>query len=158
MRYTSQLIVNLKNSPLLLKDILQFVPNDLLKQRRIPEKWSIHEHVCHLALVEQMMRERLQMFIQEERPVLQPYCPGESDKTDLMEMNLHESIDTYERLREEFIQRLSSLGEGVWLKQAEHSEYKEYTPYIMARHLYLHDNIHLYRIEELWLTRQLPGD
>lgn len=29
----------------------------------------------------------------------------------------------------------------------------EYTPEIMLGHLVMHDQLHMYRIEELWLTR-----
>ena len=36
-----------------------------------------------------------------------------------------------------------------WNKQAVHPEYKTYTPYIMLRHLLMHDHNHLYKIEDM---------
>ena len=39
-----------------------------------------------------------------------------------------------------------------WTRKAKHKEYIEYTPYIMLRHILMHDHFHMYRIEELWLT------
>lgn len=38
-------------------------------------------------------------------------------------------------------------------RSARHPEYTLYTPYVMLRHMMMHDYLHMYRIEELWLTR-----
>ena len=41
----------------------------------------------------------------------------------------------------------------LWDKNATHPEYGIYTPEIMIRHIMIHDYLHMYRIEELWLTK-----
>jgi hypothetical protein len=38
-------------------------------------------------------------------------------------------------------------------KSAGHEECSEYTLYIMLRHTLTHDHVHIYRMEELWLTQ-----
>jgi hypothetical protein len=50
---------------------------------------------------------------------------------------------------------LKRLKPEGWKNRARHPEYDEYTPYIMARHVLLHDNLHMYRMEELWMARDL---
>lgn len=152
----SQIIDGLKNSPLILMDFIESLPKETLKERRRLNKWSIHEHACHLAKVEEMIVGRLQTFIQEEKPVFVPYVPGKNVRTDdLIEMNLDQALADYTRRRNENIARLSSFNETSWNKAAEHPEYKIYTPFIMMRHVLFHDNFHLYRMEELWLTKVL---
>ncbi len=48
---------------------------------------------------------------------------------------------------------LSKLDKSVWEKTATHPEYEHYSLYILARHILIHDHWHMYRMEELWLTR-----
>ena len=40
-----------------------------------------------------------------------------------------------------------------WEKTATHPEYEQYSLIILARHILMHDHWHMYRMEELWLTR-----
>ena len=42
---------------------------------------------------------------------------------------------------------------GTWQKTATHPEYAQYSFYILVRHILMHDHWHMYRMEELWLTR-----
>lgn len=152
----SQVLDGLKNSPIILKDFLESLPKEILKERRRLNKWSIHEHACHLAKVEEMIAGRLQTFIQEEKPVFIPYVPGKNVRTDdLIEMNLQQALEEYTQHRNENIDKLASFDESAWHKEAEHPEYKLYIPFIMARHVLFHDHFHLYRMEELWLTKSL---
>jgi hypothetical protein len=67
-------------------------------------------------------------------------------------MNLIEALKEFKTLRSESIEIVKSLDDSIWEKEAEHPEYKIYTPYIMLRHLLMHDYFHMYKIEELWLT------
>jgi len=45
------------------------------------------------------------------------------------------------------------LTPGQWQIAASHPEYKQYSVFIMFRHLALHDLYHAYRIEERLLER-----
>jgi len=147
------LIQCLKQAPSMLKELFVTIPAKLIRQRRIEGKWSIHEHVCHLAKIQPRQNERVRRFIDEQQPEFQPYFPAPSDR--LMDMDLHNALDDFTLLRKEFVDILNSLDEKTWNKKAIHLEYFEYSPFIFVRHFMLHDNLHLYRIEELALTRKL---
>lgn len=150
------LLEAMSNSPWRLKELVQSVPEEMRKQHRLPGKWSIHEHACHLAVVDDMVTKRLDQFIQEEHPVFQPYIPGQcDDDVNLLELDLDKSLERFENERPQLIQKFSSLTNEQWSKPADHPEYFEYTPYIMVRHIWLHDHFHMYRIEELILTKEL---
>lgn len=156
MKELKKILAGLERSPRLLKEMLSEIPEKLLKEHRISGKWCIHEHAVHLSKAQKMMNERLKRFIDEENPEFVPYVPGTSSPADeLIAMDLKASLKDFAKDRKAFVTMLKKMKSKVWRRQAKHPEYTQYTPYIMARHLLLHDNTHMYRIEELWLTKDL---
>ena len=149
------IIYCLKQSPIILKNLLTQVPSELYKVRRIPGKWSIHEHACHIAAGDQTgFIDRFKQFLNEEKPKIKPLS-GDSFPPDyLIKMDLSDALDIFFEKREELIGLVSSADKSIWTKEAEHPEYQIYTPYLMLRHRLLHDHFHMYRIEELWLTKE----
>ncbi len=144
----------LGESPAILRDLIARVPAELLKVRRVPGKWSIHEHACHIVDVQPVLLRRFERFRDEEMPHIPSYIPGSTDSSDhLIEMNLNMLLDDFHRLRSEMTAFLEKMPPTYWEKKAVHDEYTEYGPSILLRHLLLHDHVHMYRIEELWLTK-----
>jgi uncharacterized damage-inducible protein DinB len=145
----------LEKAPAILKDLVESVPQEMLKERRTAGKWCIHEHACHIVNVQPMLTDRLKRFISEDRPEFRIYLPGKTtDPNELMEMDLDETLENFPRLRSEFVELYKTLNRNDWHRKAVHPQYSEYTPYIMARHVMLHDQTHMYRIEALWLARE----
>lgn len=148
------LIEGLRNSPLILTEFFRGIPDDLRKIRRIPDKWCIHEHACHLSQTEEMIGKRFLRFQTEEHPVFEPYLPGKTVETaTLIELDFQEELDRFTSRRKELVNLLESFGQEVWKKTAKHPEYITYTPLILMRHTLMHDHFHMYRMEELWLTK-----
>ena len=144
---------NLNDGPALLRDLLSKIPDDLHKQRRIPGKWCIHEHACHLGDVQVMLYDRFLTFKKEAAPVFKPYLPGTNISDDhLMEMDLEVALDLFETERKRLLSLLNTYREEDWQKLATHPEYHTYSAEILLRHVMMHDHFHMYRIEELWLT------
>lgn len=155
MNVVNIMIRNLADAPILLKDLLKSIPEDFYKVRRIREKWTIHEHACHLSEVESMMYDRLLSFKNADYPAFQPFLPGTNvDDEHLLSMDLDEALERYTRQRFETVQLTRSFDQEVWQKEASHPEYEHYTAKILLRHMLMHDHLHLYRIEQLWLTRE----
>lgn len=150
-----EIISTLEKAPVLLTDLIDSIPPDILKERRIEGKWCIHEHACHIVNAQPMQMDRLRKFINEDAPVFKKYIPGTTTPPDeLMNMDLEKMLAAFPRLRAEFAELYRSLTPADWHKKAEHPQYTEYNPYIMARHAMFHDQTHMYRIEELWLQRE----
>jgi hypothetical protein len=100
-----------------------------------------------------MLLSRFQMFRDEEHPVIRPFLPGKSDpEDDLTAMDWDSAVADFSSLRGKMLELIGSFDEAVWGREASHPEYSRYTPYILARHVLMHDHWHMYRIEELWLT------
>ena len=145
-------LASLECAPALVREMVEEMPVELSKRRRVPEKWSLHEHACHLAVAQELFVERLERMLAEDNPVLRPYQPHEDDAPDrLLVMDLEAALDRFEAGRKPLVERLRRLAEVDWQRPARHAEYARYNVYIMFRHLALHDMLHLYRMEELLL-------
>ena len=98
--------------------------------------------------------DRLDFMLTHPAPVIKPYLPGDQDADDmLLRMDLDECLDRYVADRARLAERLETLTPDQWALAADHPEYREYSVFIMFRHLALHDFLHAYRIEELLLAR-----
>jgi DinB superfamily len=155
METTTAVIAALERAPNVVVPLVREVPSALLKRRPAPNKWSAHEHACHLAVVHRLFVDRLEQILDSPAPVITPYDPGQSDPDDfLLGMDLDDSLRKYVADRGRLVERLRRLSASDWNRTADHGEYSHYSVFIMFRHLALHDFFHAYRIEELLLKRE----
>ena len=68
-----QRIDQYERGPLRLHDALHLVPDEAVKWRPAPGKWSVHEVVCHCADSEMNGAVRLRYVLAEKDPVIQGY-------------------------------------------------------------------------------------
>ena len=91
-------------------------------------------------------------MLREPEPFIGGYQPGEQDAEDmLLRMDLEASLARFVADRARLVTRLRALSATDWARSARHGEYREYSVFIMFRHVALHDFLHGYRIEELLL-------
>jgi hypothetical protein len=155
MEAATDVIAALERAPGVVVPLVREVPPTLLKRRPVPNKWSAHEHACHLAFVHRLFFDRLEHILASPAPIITPYDPGQSDPDDLLlNMDLADSLRQYVDDRSRLVARLRTLSERDWVRTAEHGQYSHYSVFIMFRHLALHDFFHAYRIEELLLKRE----
>jgi hypothetical protein len=148
------ILSSLSGSPAILEGLLLSIPTDALQQKRGQGFWSLHEHAAHLADVQPMILERLRRIISEEMAEFVPFIPGEDETAGPPALPSVEMILTrFRSVREEQIELLGKAGKSVWEKCAIHPEYDQYGLLILARHILMHDHWHMYRMEELWLTK-----
>ena len=154
MESIATVIEALERAPNIVIPLVREMRDEWLKRRPHPDRWSVHEHACHLAAVHPLFQRRLKQFVSEEKPVIKPYDPAVDDPDDaLIKMDLDEALDRFGRDREELVAQLRGLDDAMWSRTADHTEYDHYDMFIMFRHLSLHDLFHAYRIEELVLRK-----
>ncbi|MDT5123883.1 MAG: hypothetical protein QOC96_3365 [Acidobacteriota bacterium] len=154
MNNPESIINALENASAIILPLVREVPTEILKRRPQPRKWSAHEHACHLAEVQPLFFERLELMLSETRPRIKAYNPDEAmEEGALLSVDLDEALERYKSDCERLVELLKDLSEDDWLREAEHEEYDHYSVLIMFRHLALHDMLHAYRIEELLLKR-----
>ena len=147
------LILTLERGPVLFIPLVREVPLERLKQRPKPEKWSAHEHACHIATVHGLFFDRLDRMLAHDDPEIKAYEPSDEAPDKLMKMDLDASLLQFARERGDLVERLRTLTPAQWERTGRHSEFAPYSVFIMFRHLALHDMLHMYRIEELALKR-----
>jgi uncharacterized damage-inducible protein DinB len=147
-------MTQLEQNRLIYQDLLIEIPREILKEHRLGGKWSIHEHACHMAEVEHLMYDRFLTFKNVEYPVFQPFLQ-EKARPDihLMELDFDMSVHQFMEERQRTVELIREFSEEDWKKEATHPEYKQYNAKTLLRHLVMHDHFHMYRMEELWLTR-----
>jgi hypothetical protein len=154
METVAAVIDSLERTPGIVVPLVREVPVPLLKRRPRPGKWSVHEHACHLSMVDGLYLRRLDQCLSQQRPVITPYDPGRDEPDEaFLRMDLDASLEKYIDDRRSLVKRLRSLAPEVWSRAAEHGEYSHYSVFIMFRHVALHDLFHAYRIEELLLKK-----
>jgi uncharacterized damage-inducible protein DinB len=157
MKDIRDLLEAMLKTPAILAAMVETIPQRQLDLRRGEGFWTIAEHVSHLAQVQPMLLERMERFINEKHPVFIPYIPGEAeaepDTPPRMEMAA--ALNQFGDYRRQQVARLEAVldDRGIWQRTATHPEYEAYTLYILTRHVLMHDHWHMYRMEELWLTR-----
>lgn len=145
---------SLRHAPVILREFTAGIPVANLERRRCPECWTIAEHVLHLAQVQPMLYERLRRIIDEEQAVFIPFIPGEDESTaPAVATDLNEALKIFSEQRLLQVKMLESSAPEIWRKSAIHPEYEQYGLYILARHILMHDHWHMFRMEELWLTK-----
>lgn len=165
MNAIDEIISGLCGAPAILSNMVGSIEPRLLDRRRGDEGvWTIGEHLCHLASVQPMLLDRVRRILDEDDPEFVPFVPGEGREPVQAAKGLSpsECVGFFRARREEQVALLRELPPEAWARTARHPEYEAYGLTILARHMLMHDHWHMYRMEELWLTRDeylsvLPG-
>jgi len=145
----------LSAGPELLSSLLEQAPAHLLKVRPSTGSWSIHEHAVHLPHIEQRLADRRALLLGEHEPELSSWEPGEVERSGgYLGVDLDEAMERHRKLREATLAELEELTPDQWGRTAQHAEYAHYSIFTMHRHMLLHEQLHMTRIEELSLDRQ----
>jgi hypothetical protein len=159
MSRPAAVIAALENAPSLVVPLVREVPPEVLKRRPAPGRWSAHEHACHLADVHALFFSRLEQFLAEERPRIEPFDPAtQRPDGELLSIDLDDALRRFTEDRRRLVARLRELPDAAWQRTADHAEYSHYSLFIMFRHLALHDCLHAYRIEELLLKKDWKSE
>lgn len=149
------ILAGLRSTPRIFNAMVQTIPAGNLTVRRGEGFWTIAEHVSHLAEVQPMLLARFRRFVDEEHPQFVPFIPGKVDEKPVAPacMDVAPALLQFAEYREKQLILLENAGDDIWQRTATHPEYDAYSFYLLARHVLMHDYWHMYRIEELWLTR-----
>jgi uncharacterized damage-inducible protein DinB len=149
------LLAGLRGAPVILSAFVGSIPEEQLDRRRGEGFWTLAEHLSHLALVQPMLLERLHWFQREEHPEFIPFLPGQGEEEPATppRLTMSAALDQFTRYREQQLALLQTADEATWGREGTHPEYERYSLAILVRHILMHDHWHMYRMEELWLTR-----
>ena len=75
MKDKKSILECLEKSPAIFSELIRSIPSRFITRRRGEGFWTIEEHAVHLAQVQPMLLERLNRFVEEERPEFIPFIP-----------------------------------------------------------------------------------
>lgn len=154
MTDTSILISALETAPGVIIPLIREVPQEILKRRPAPTKWSAYEHAVHLSQSDVAFRARLDMILSTPNPIIETIENSPEDETGAMlEIDLDKQLEQYVGERASLVERLKKLSPDEWQKTAVHEAFDHYSVFIMFRHVFNHEMLHAYRIEELLLKK-----
>ena len=149
-RKIGTILYALTETPRLLKELITEIDPELYKEKIITGKWTIHEHATHIAVGDIYgFQKRINDFKQEGKPIFKPLSGDNFDDNFFIKLDLKKTVYDFFEIRQRTIELAKKFDSNDWNKLAIHPEYKTYTPYIMLRHLLMHDHNHLYKIEDM---------
>ena len=151
---TQTLIASLEAAPGIIIGLVREVPPQNLKRRPSPNKWSAHEHACHLTTGHETFLARLDLMLTAALPRIKSMQPSADEEAgSLLSVDLDEALGRYARERAQVVERLKELSPEDWQRTAEHEAFSHYSVHIMWRHVLMHEMLHAYRIDELMLKK-----
>lgn len=156
MQDIPDLLAGLRRTPKILSEFVNTIPENKLNVRRGDGFWTIAEHVSHLAEVQPMLLVRFQRFMDEEHPQFIPFSPSKNGDEPVVPavFSMAAALSQLAQYRAQQLFLLENADAAIWQRLATHPEYDQYSLYILTRHVLMHDYWHMYRIEELWLTKE----
>src|SRR4051812_25056652 len=119
MSDTAKLISALSTAPGVIIPLIREVPPQILKRRPSPETWSAYENAVHLSQSDVSFRARLDVILSTPEPFIKAIENSHEDEAGAMlDVDLDESLDRYQRERAALVERLKTLSLDEWQKTA----------------------------------------
>jgi len=149
------LITTLESAPNIIISLVREVPPQNLMRRPSPNKWSAHEHACHISSADGIYLSRLESMLLDPALYIKAIVPSPKEEAgSLLNMDLEKALEQYVGERAKLVKRLKELSVEDWQRKAEHEMYSHYSVLIMFRELLMHEMLHAYRIGELMLKKE----
>jgi hypothetical protein len=139
----AELVDRYVNGPQLLRQAVAKVPAEALKWKPAPDKWSVHEVVCHCADSETVSAARIRFLVGEDSPTIVGYNQDRWARTFAYhDLPLEASLKQVESVRAWTSELLRRLPNAAWSRAGTHTESGHYTAEawlsIYAEHLEIH--------------------
>lgn len=117
------------DGPARLRQALQKVPAEAMKWRPGPEKWSVHEVVCHCADAEMNAAVRIRFLLVAEKPTIQGYDQAQwAREFDYHDQSLEAALAVVDAVRRSTVPLLRRMSDQDWKREGRHTEMGAYTP------------------------------
>lgn len=155
MNEITYMIESLERTPVFLTALLDQIPKERFKQRRVRRKWSIHEQVCHLAEAQEILITRFKQFKNEQVPLIKSYDPPADRAADhYLRLSMEKELERFKLLRKKMIQMLRNFDLSYWDLKGRHEVFAPYNSKLLLMHTLNVDYTHLFSIEQLGLTKE----
>ena len=155
-----QMLDSFGRAPSQLLVTLRTFPKKMWAYKPLPDRWSIHETILHLADTEADSYVRCRHFIAEPgNPVAKIDASRWAGSLGYFHQSMREALEIVQRLRKMTYQLLLSVPESVWLHTVEHPRdgriTLEHWVQLQERHIPHHVE-HMRANFDLWIRTHPP--
>jgi DinB family protein len=124
----SERIERYAKGPELLRAALARVPEEARKWKPAPDKWSVHEIVCHCADSETNAASRIRFVLAEKQPTVSGYDQDEwAREFDYHSLPLETALRSVDATRAHTAELIRRLPAEAWGREGRHTESGRYT-------------------------------
>jgi hypothetical protein len=154
VKHVPIIIDQLEQTPVVLGALLGQIPRSRYTEKRLPDKWTIHEQVCHLVSAQDILIERFRKFEREEKPHISSHDPARDQAEDFyLRMDFEESLARFPMVRKRMVGMLRAFPQSYWSRTGTHDAFDPYNTQLLLNHCISADYSHIFSIEQLGLTR-----
>lgn len=129
-----------------IREMLSGVSDDFTP-RAVPDKWSVHENLAHLARYHEIFLERIDRMLNEHKPAFNRYRAEEDpDWGKWQKRSYPELMDALPKLREKLVAKLKSLSEQDFQRIGIHPRFGPMELSQWLEFFLVHEGHHLYLV------------
>lgn len=139
------------------REVLSGVSADLTR-RMLPNKWSAHENLAHLARYHEVFLQRINRILNEDKPVFGRYRAEDDPEWESWRQRSHRDLlDRLATMREQLVLRLKSLSDQDFQRGGVHPKFGEIQLSQWLEFFLVHEGHHLYLIFQQVRMLQQPA-
>ena len=145
-----EIIKTLRETPVVLRALVDGVDDARLRRRPAPREWAIIEVVGHLADTEERALARVRRMLAEEDPELEPFDQEAlAEQRHDLGLDQEEELTRLEELRRQHLAELGALDGSGWERAGRHGEHGELSLELYETHVAAEEVDHLAQIARL---------
>lgn len=138
------------DTPRLIAELVEGVPDAKLSQRPLPDKWSITEIIAHLAEDELVTSWRYRQMIENNGCPLASFDQDQWSRLgDYRSWKASDALDMFRLLRAANLRMLKNLAPEEWNRFGVHAERGRISVRDLAQHMAGHDMNHVDQIRSI---------
>ncbi|RPD39407.1 DinB family protein [Chitinophaga barathri] len=143
-------IQRLQTQHLSLEEMTGGIPDEQLKEEKIPGKWSALDNAAHIAVFHGIFKGRIERVLEEEEPVFPPYKWEEDPLfAQYRQLPIRELIEIYKDDRADFIRYVNTLAPESYRRFGRHLVYGRFSVADLIEMMILHESHHLFTMFKL---------
>ena len=145
-----EILKALRAGPLVLRQLVRGLPDDMLRARPGDGEWAIIEVVAHVADTDEWALARTRRMLDEDEPILEPYDQAAlAVERGYIGMDLGEQLARFADIRAEQVGLLAGLDDAGWSRIGLHGDHGRISVQQLAAHTAGEDADHLAQVARL---------
>jgi len=140
----------LARTPVVVRAMLERIPEGERRRRPAPEVWSPHEVLAHLRDAQGVLEQRVGLILERDEPDLEAKMVWSWNRED-RPVSTDAVLGDYLSSRERVLERLRAVPAGAWWRTGRHGEFGRLTLTQQVSYFAAHEPTHLRQL------RPVPG-